>query len=295
MTGPPLFERLALIGLGLVGSSIAHVARRENLAGHIAGCAATPETRARASELGFVDSVTEDAAQAAEGADLVILCSPVGTFAKIARMIAPALKAGAILSDVGSVKGSVIRDVQPHVPEGVHFIPGHPVAGTEHSGPDSGFAALFEDRWCILTPPAGTDPTAVERLSEFWRRAGSRVEIMEAQHHDIVLAITSHVPHLIAYNIVGTAHDLERVTEAEVIKYAAGGFRDFTRIAASDPIMWRDVFINNQDAVLEVLGRFGEDLAALQRAIRWGDGEALQKLFERTRAIRRDIIDAGQA
>jgi cyclohexadieny/prephenate dehydrogenase len=295
MTGPPLFERLALIGLGLVGSSIAHVARRENLAGHIAGCAATPETRARATELGFVDSVTEDAAQAAEGADLVILCSPVGTFAKIARMIAPALKAGAILSDVGSVKGSVIRDVQPHVPEGVHFIPGHPVAGTEHSGPDSGFAALFEDRWCILTPPAGTDPTAVERLSEFWRRAGSRVEIMEAQHHDIVLAITSHVPHLIAYNIVGTAHDLERVTESEVIKYAAGGFRDFTRIAASDPIMWRDVFINNQDAVLEVLGRFGEDLAALQRAIRWGDGEALQKLFERTRAIRRDIIDAGQA
>jgi cyclohexadieny/prephenate dehydrogenase len=295
MTGPPLFERLALIGLGLVGSSIAHVARRKNLAGHIAGCAATPETRARATELGFVDSVTEDAAQAAKGADLVILCSPVGTFAKIARMIAPALKAGAILSDVGSVKGSVIRDVQPHVPEGVHFIPGHPVAGTEHSGPDSGFAALFEDRWCILTPPAGTDPTAVERLSEFWRRAGSRVEIMEAQHHDIVLAITSHVPHLIAYNIVGTAHDLERVTESEVIKYAAGGFRDFTRIAASDPIMWRDVFINNQDAVLEVLGRFGEDLAALQRAIRWGDGEALQKLFERTRAIRRDIIDAGQA
>ena len=295
MSEKPMFERLALIGLGLVGASIAHVARRENLAGHIAGCAATETTRARALQLGFIDSVKADAAEAAADADLVILCSPVGTFAPIAQAIAPALKAGTILSDVGSVKESVIRDIQPHVPSGVHFVPGHPVAGTEHSGPDAGFAELFEERWCILTPPEGTDADAIERLSDFWRRAGSRVEIMAASHHDLVLAITSHIPHLIAYNIVGTAADLEAVTESEVIKYAAGGFRDFTRIAASDPVMWRDVFLSNQDAVLDVLGRFSEDLAALQRAIRWGDGEALQKLFERTRAIRREIIDAGQA
>ena len=295
MTKEPLFARLALIGLGLVGASIAHVARRENLAGHIAGCAPTEATRTRAREIGFVDSVTADAAEAAADADLVILCSPVGTFASIARTIAPALKPGAILSDAGSVKGSVIRDVGPAVPGGVYFVPGHPVAGTEHSGPDAGFADLFEGRWCILTPPDGTDAAAIERLSEFWRRAGSRVEIMDAAHHDIVLAITSHIPHLIAYNIVGTASDLEAVTESEIIKYAAGGFRDFTRIAASDPVMWRDVFLSNQDAVLEVLGRFSEDLAALQRAIRWGDGEALQDLFERTRAIRRGIVDAGQA
>ncbi len=295
MSEEPLFGRLALIGLGLVGSSIGHVARRENLAGHIAGCAATEATRERARAIGFVDSVTADAAEAVADADLVILCSPVGTFASIARTIAPALKSGAILSDAGSVKGSVLRDVRPHVPDGVHFVPGHPVAGTEHSGPDAGFADLFDGRWCILTPPEGTDAAAIERITEFWRRAGSRVEIMDAAHHDIVLAITSHIPHLIAYNIVGTAADLEAVTESEIIKYAAGGFRDFTRIAASDPVMWRDVFLSNQDAVLEVLGRFGEDLAALQRAIRWGDGEALQKLFERTRAIRRGIIDAGQA
>ena len=231
----------------------------------------------------------------AAGADLVILCTPLGSFGAIAETIAPVLEPGAILTDTGSVKGAVIRDVQPHVPAGVHFIPGHPVSGTEHSGPDSGFAELFDGRWCILTPLDGTDESAIERLAEFWRRAGSRVERMDASHHDLVLAITSHIPHLIAYNIVGTADDLETVTESEVIKYAAGGFRDFTRIAASDPVMWRDVFLSNRDAILEVLGRFTEDLTALQRAIRWGDGDALQELFERTRAIRRGIIDAGQA
>ncbi len=246
-------------------------------------------------ELGIVDRVRADPAEAAAGADLVILCSPVGSFGAIAEAIAPALEPGAILTDTGSVKGAVFRDVQPHVPAGVHFIPGHPVSGTEHSGPDSGFAELFDGRWCILTPPEGADESAIERLTEFWSRAGSRVERMDASHHDLVLAITSHIPHLIAYNIVGTADDLETVTESEVIKYAAGGFRDFTRIAASDPVMWRDVFLSNRDAVLEVLGRFTEDLTALQRAIRWGDGDALQALFERTRAIRRGIIDAGQA
>ena len=295
MSDPVLFQRVALIGLGLIGSSIARRVRRDGLATEVVGCARTEETRTRAMELGIVDRVSADPAEAATGADLVVLCSPVGSYGAIAEAIGPALEQGAILTDTGSVKGAVIRDVQPHVPAGVHFIPGHPVSGTEHSGPDSGFAELFDNRWCILTPPDGTDENAIERLTEFWRRAGSRVERMEASHHDIVLAITSHIPHLIAYNIVGTADDLETVTESEVIKYAAGGFRDFTRIAASDPVMWRDVFLSNRDAVLEVLGRFTEDLTALQRAIRWGDGDTLQDLFERTRAIRRGIIDAGQA
>ena len=295
MSDPALFQRVALIGLGLIGSSIARRVKRDGLVTEVVGCARTEPTRARAMELGIVDRVCADPAAAVAGADLVILCSPVGSFGAIAETIAPALEPGAILTDTGSVKGAVIRDVQPHVPAGVHFIPGHPVAGTEHSGPDSGFAELFDGRWCILTPPEGTDESAVERLAEFWRRAGSRVERMDSAHHDLVLAITSHIPHLIAYNIVGTADDLETVTESEVIKYAAGGFRDFTRIAASDPVMWRDVFLSNRDAVLEVLGRFSEDLTALQRAIRWGDGDALQELFERTRAIRRGIIDAGQA
>jgi len=231
---------------------------------------------------------------ALEGADLVVLATPVGTYPLLAPLIAPHLKAGATLTDVGSVKSVVLKEVGPHVPQGVHFIPGHPVAGTEQSGPEAGFAELFDGRWCILTPVPGTDAEAVERLKSFWRGCGSDVEIMDAKHHDLVLAITSHVPHLIAYNIVGTAADLETVTQSEVIKYSASGFRDFTRIAASDPTMWRDIFLNNREAVLEMLGRFNEDLAALQRAVRWGDGDALFNLFTRTRAIRRSIIEAGQ-
>ena len=227
-------------------------------------------------------------------ADLVIMAAPVGAYGGLAKAMAPVLKQGAIVSDVGSVKSAVLRDVGPHLPNGVHFIPAHPISGTEQSGPEAGFAELFDNRWCIVTPPPGADADALERLKEFWRRLGSQVDAMDPHHHDLVLAITSHVPHLIAYNIVGTADDLASVTQSEVIKYSAGGFRDFTRIAASDPTMWRDVFLNNKDAVLEVLGRFSEDLSALQRAIRWGDGDALFNLFTRTRAIRRGIIDAGQ-
>ncbi len=290
----PLFTKVALIGVGLIGSSLAHAMRRGGLAAHIAGHARSPETRARAAELGFCDSMHAEAADAARGADLVILCTPVGALQAAAAAIGPALKPGAIVSDVGSVKTAVIRDVGPHIPEGVHFIPGHPIAGTEHSGPDAGFAELFDGRWCILTPVPGTDEQALSTLIEFWRGCGSRVEVMDSKHHDLVLAITSHLPHLIAYNIVGTADDLEQVTQGEIIKFSAGGFRDFTRIAASDPVMWRDVFLNNREAVLEVLGRFSEDLSALQRAIRWGDGEMLFELFTRTRAIRRSIIAAGQ-
>jgi cyclohexadieny/prephenate dehydrogenase len=229
------------------------------------------------------------------GADLVILCSPVGSYKQVAAAIAPHLEAGAILSDVGSVKSAVVKDVSPFVPKGVHFLPAHPIAGTEQSGPDAGFPSLFDHRWCIITPPPGADEDAVAKLKQFWEHCGSQVEVMDAGHHDLVLAMTSHVPHLIAYNIVGTAHDLEKVTETEVIKFSAGGFRDFTRIAASDPIMWRDVFLNNREAVLEMLQRFSEDLTALQRAIRWGEGDKLEELFTRTRAIRRSIIEAKQA
>jgi cyclohexadieny/prephenate dehydrogenase len=290
----PLFTKVALIGVGLIGSSLAHAMRRGGLAAHIAGHARSPETRARAAELGFCDSMHADPADAVRDADLVMLCTPVGALQSSAQAITSALKPGAIVTDVGSVKTAVIRDVGPHIPEGVHFIPGHPIAGTEHSGPDAGFAELFDSRWCILTPVAGTDEKALATLTEFWRGCGSRVEVMDSKHHDLVLAITSHLPHLIAYNIVGTADDLEQVTQGEVIKFSAGGFRDFTRIAASDPVMWRDVFLNNREAVLEVLGRFSEDLSALQRAIRWGDGEMLFELFTRTRAIRRSIIAAGQ-
>ena len=288
------YERVALIGLGLIGSSLAWAAKRAGVADHIVGYARSAETRARAMELGFVDSVAETAAEAAGDADLVVLCTPVGALPAIAAEIGPVLKKGATVTDVGSVKLAVIRDVGPHVPDGVHFIPGHPVAGTEQSGPDAGFAELFDQRWCILTPVPGTNREAEDRLAHFWTALGAKVEIMDAEHHDLVLAITSHVPHLIAYNIVGTAADLETVTEQDVTKYAAGGFRDFTRIAASDPTMWRDIFLNNREAVLEMLGRFNEDLAALQRAIRWGDGDALFNLFARTRAIRRSIIEAGQ-
>ncbi len=290
----PLFTKVALLGLGLIGSSMAHAMRRGSLAGHIAGHAHTEATRKRAGEIGFCHSIHEDPKDAVRDADLVVLCTPVGAFGDVAQAAAAALKPGAIVTDVGSVKMAVVRDVGPHVPAGVHFIPGHPIAGTEHSGPDAGFAELFDGRWCILTPPAGTDEGAVEKLSTFWRGLGSRVEVMDPKHHDLVLAITSHVPHLIAYNIVGTASDLEQVTQGEVIKFSAGGFRDFTRIAASDPTMWRDVFLNNREAVLEVLGRFSEDLSRLQRAIRWGEGDMLFDLFTRTRAIRREVIDAGQ-
>ncbi|MGA8601211.1 MAG: prephenate/arogenate dehydrogenase family protein [Beijerinckiaceae bacterium] len=289
----PLFDKIALIGLGLIGSSIAHVARRQNLASEIAGFDADADVRKRAGELRIGD-IVKSAAEAVAGADLVILCVPVGAMSDAARAAAPHLKAGAILSDVGSVKSGVIAAVAPHVTDGVHFIPAHPVAGTEYSGPEAGFATLFLQRWCILTPADGADPEAVAKLTAFWEAAGSHVEVMEAGHHDLVLAITSHVPHLIAYNIVGTAADLEEVTQSEVIKFSAGGFRDFTRIAASDPTMWRDVFLNNKEAVLEVLGRFNEDLAALQRMIRWGDGQGLFDLFTRTRAIRRGIIAEGQ-
>ncbi|MFN4140588.1 prephenate/arogenate dehydrogenase family protein [Aestuariivirga sp.] len=290
----PVFERVALIGIGLIGSSLAHVIRKKKLAAEITGYARSEATRAKAVEIGLVDRVFPSAAEAVAGADLVILCSPVGTYGALAKEIASALKPGAILTDVGSVKGAVVRDVLPHVPAGVHFIPGHPIAGTEQSGPEAGFAELFINRWCIVTPLADSDPTAVERLTEFWRGCGSNVETMTPEHHDLVLAITSHLPHLIAYNIVSTAADLEEVTSSEVIKYSAGGFRDFTRIAASDPTMWRDVFLNNKDAVLEMLGRFSEDLSVLQRAIRWGDGETLFNLFSRSRQIRRGIIAAGQ-
>jgi cyclohexadieny/prephenate dehydrogenase len=289
-----MFERAALIGIGLIGSSISHAMRRGGLTGTIVGTAKTEATRSTALRLGLIDRACENAADAVEGADLVILCVPVGACGAIAAEIGPRLAAGAILTDVGSVKGAVIRDVAPHVPAGVHFIPGHPIAGTEFSGPESGFAELFDGRWCILTPPAGTDGQALQKLKRLWQAMGSKVEIMSAEHHDLVLAITSHVPHLIAYNIVNTAAHLGRVTNSEVIKFSAGGFRDFTRIAASDPIMWRDVFLNNKEAILEMLGRFSEDLTALQRAIRFGEGEVLFKLFTEARAIRRGIIEAGQ-
>ena len=290
----PLFDQVALIGLGLIGSSLSHAIRRAGLARTITGAARSAATRETAERLQLCNAVFADPADAVRGADLVVLCTPVGSFGAIAETIRPVLKTGAILTDAGSVKGAVIHDVGPHVPDGVHFIPGHPIAGTEHSGPESGFAELFDGRWSILTPSDDASPEAVEKLKDFWEACGSLVEIMTAEHHDLVLAITSHVPHLIAYNIVGTASDLEKVTEKEVVKFSAGGFRDFTRIAASDPTMWRDVFLNNKHAVLEMLGRFSEDLTALQRAIRWDDGEALFELFSRTRAIRRGIIEAGQ-
>ena len=291
----PLFNRLALIGTGLIGSSIARAARAQGLVRSIVATARSGATRARVAQLGLADQVVDTSAAAVDGADLVILCVPVGQCGQVAAEIAPHLADGAILSDVGSVKGSVVRDVSPHVPDGVHFVPAHPVAGTEHSGPDAGFAELFFNRWCILTPPEDTDPIAAKRLAAFWSALGANVEFMAPDHHDLVLAITSHVPHLIAYTIVGTADELAQVTESEVIKFSAGGFRDFTRIAASDPVMWRDVFLNNRDAVLEMLARFTEDLTALQRAIRWGEGDVLEQRFARTRAIRRSIVAAKQA
>ncbi|MBT7957661.1 MAG: prephenate/arogenate dehydrogenase family protein [Rhodospirillaceae bacterium] len=290
----PIFGRLALIGIGLIGSSIARVAKRENLAGHISASARTQDSLDKAIELGFADSVSLDQKAAVKDADMVIICAPVGAYEEIIKTIAPALKPGAIVSDVGSVKQAVVRDLGPHIPEGVHLIPAHPVAGTEHSGPEAGFPELFEDRWCILTPPPGTDQKSVEAVKSFWQAAGSDVEIMDPNHHDLVMAMTSHLPHLIAYTIVGTATDLEKTLRNEVIKFSAGGFRDFTRIAASDPTMWRDVFLNNRDAVLEMLQRFSEDITALQRAIRWGEGDTLYELFSRTREVRRGVIEAKQ-
>ena len=291
----PLFEKLCIIGIGLIGSSIARAARKHGLVKTISIADNSAEAREAATELKLGESVHENPADAARGADLIIICVPIGGYAEVGQAIAPQLKSGAILSDVGSVKQAVLRDLGPLVPDHVHFIPGHPIAGTEHSGPKAGFAELFEGRWTILTPLPGADPQAAEKLTAFWRKLGSTVEIMEPMHHDQVLAITSHLPHLIAYTIVGTATGLEDSTQREVIKFSASGFRDFTRIAASNPIMWRDIFLNNREAVLEMLGRFSEDLTALQRAIRWGEGEKLEEWFTRTRAIRRSIIDAKQA
>lgn len=290
----PLFQHIAIIGLGLIGSSLCHAIRRGNLAKHISGHDKSDKVRQIAQELNLADEIHENARDAATKADLVILCVPLGANADIAREICPHLSPEAILSDVGSVKSSVIKTITPHLRSDTCFIPGHPVAGTEQSGPRAGFATLFDDRWCILTPTGDTAPDALDKLSGFWRSCGANVEIMTPEHHDLVLAITSHIPHLIAYNIVGTTADLEHVSQSEVIKFSAGGFRDFTRIAASDPTMWRDIFISNKDAVLEMLGRFMEDLTALQRFIRRDDGDALFELFTRTRAIRRKIDSTGK-
>ena len=290
-----LFERVALIGIGLIGSSLARALRRDSPGTSIVACARRSETLATVRRLELADETTDDPTAAAAGADLVVIATPLSAYAEIGRRIAPVLQPGAILTDVGSVKQAVIRDLQPHLPPGVHFVPAHPVAGTEHSGPESGFAELFHGRWCILIALPETAPEAVARVGRMWERLGMRVVTMTADHHDKVLAVTSHLPHLIAYTIVGTATDLEDSLKSEVIEFSASGFRDFTRIAASDPVMWRDIFLNNREAVLEILQRFNEDLTALQRAIRWGEGDKLEDLFTRTRAIRRSIIEAKQA
>ncbi|MFO6464675.1 prephenate/arogenate dehydrogenase family protein [Jannaschia sp. KMU-145] len=293
MGGAMIYERIALIGLGLIAGSMGLRIKRDGLAGEVVGHARTEATRQTAMARGLVDRVCTTAAEAVAGADLVVLCVPVGAMAEVAAEIGPHLAPGATVSDVGSVKRAVIEAVAPHLPQGVHFVPAHPLAGTEHSGPDSGFPQLFENRWCLLTPE-DADPDAVDRLTRLWRALGSDVEALDVDHHDLAVAVTSHAPHLIAYTMVGVADDLRRVTDGEVIKYSAGGFRDFTRIAASDPTMWRDVFLNNREATLEILGRFTEELFALQRAIRTGDGALLHDYFTRTRAIRRGIIEAGQ-
>jgi cyclohexadieny/prephenate dehydrogenase len=289
-----IYKRVALIGLGLIASSMAHAMKAQGLVGEVVGHAKSAESRAVALEIGFVDRACETAAEAVAGADLVVLAVPVGAMGAIAAEIGPHLAPGATVTDVGSVKQAVIEAVAPHIADGVHFIPGHPIAGTEHSGPRSGFATLFVNRWWLLTPVPGTDPEATRRLRQLCEGIGAKVDEMDAAHHDLVLAVTSHTPHLIAYTMVGVADDLRRVTDSEVIQYSAAGFRDFTRIAASDPTMWRDVFLTNKDATLEILGRFTEELFALQRAIRLGDGAHLHAYFTRTRAIRRGIIEAGQ-
>lgn len=294
MADAPIYDRVALIGLGLIAGSMAHAMRRDGLAGEIVGTARSAETRAVAGEIGLVDRVVETAAEAVQDADLIVLAVPVGAMATVAAEIAPHLKPGATVTDVGSVKRAVIEAVGPHIPEGVHFIPAHPLAGTEHSGPRSGFATLFDNRWTLVVPVEGSDDAATAKVRALWEGMGAYVDEMDADHHDLVLAVTSHTPHLIAYTMVGVADDLRRVTDSEVIKYSAAGFRDFTRIAASDPTMWRDVFLTNKDATLEILGRFTEELFALQRAIRTGDGDQLFDYFTHTRAIRRGIIEAGQ-
>jgi cyclohexadieny/prephenate dehydrogenase len=291
----PLFHRAAVVGIGLIGSSLARAMKEYRLADSVVCCDRSVEACEAALRLGIVDAASPDLPAMLDGADLVILAIPVGGYAALADELGPLLRPGVILTDVGSVKQTALRDLAPAIPDGVHFIPGHPIAGTEHSGPEAGFAELFQGRWCILTPPPGADDAALAKLIALWEGCGSKVEVMEPAHHDQVLAITSHLPHLIAYTIVGTASDLEEHTKSEVIKFSASGFRDFTRIAASDPIMWRDVFMNNKEAVLEVLQRFTEDLTALQRAIRWGEGEKLEAHFTKTRAIRRAVIDAKQA
>jgi len=292
----PVFRRLALIGIGLIGSSVARIAKeRGDLAAEVVVTARTARTLERVRELGFADRIETDVARAVDGADCVMLCAPVGAFADLAAAIAPHLAPGAVLTDVGSTKQSVIRDVGPLVPAGVHFVPAHPVAGTEYSGPDAGFVTLFRDRWTLLTPPPGTDETAVAKVEELWRRCGSMVQRMEAAHHDRVLAIVSHLPHLIAFTICGTADDLEGESRQEVLQFAASGFRDFTRIAASDPVMWRDIFLNNREALLEMLARFMEDAQAMSRAVRWGDAGYIEDMVERGRKIRRSLIELKQA
>lgn len=288
-----LYDRVALIGLGLIAGSMALAMRRRGLAGQVVGYARSAETRQTARDIGLVDHVYDSLAETVADADLVVLCVPVGAMGAVAAEMAPYLKQGATVSDVGSVKSAVIEIVGPELPDGVHFVPAHPLAGTEHSGPRAGFETLFENRWCILCPN-GAEPQAVERLADLWRGMGANLDQMDASHHDLVLAVTSHTPHLIAYTMVGVADHLRRVSQQEVIKYSASGFRDFTRIAASDPVMWRDVFLNNKEATLDILGRFTEELFVLQRAIRMGDGQQLQDYFTRTRAIRRSIIEAGQ-
>ena len=291
----PLFQRVAIIGIGLIGSSLARVIRRDNPATHIVACALRAETLAAVRRLGIADEMTDDPAAAVAGADLVVLATPLSAYAEIAARIAPALKPGAIVTDVGSVKEQAIADLKPALPHGVHLVPGHPVAGTEHSGPEAGFAEMFADRWCILTPLPDSDPDAVAKVTALWQLAKMKVVTMPAEHHDRVLAMTSHLPHLIAYTIVGTATALGDDLKSEIIAFSAGGFRDFTRIAASDPVMWRDIFLKNREAVLDVLQRFSEDLTALQRAIRRGEGDTLEDWFTRTRAIRRSVIEAKQA
>ena len=290
-----MYARVAFIGIGLIGSSMARAMRRDGLCETIAACARRPETLETVRRLKLADVATADYAEAVKDADLVVIATPVGTNGDIAKIIGPHLKPGATITDVGSVKQAVVRAVQPHMPASVHFIPGHPLAGTEHSGPESGFPELFQGRWTILTPLPGADAAAVEKLSTLWRAMGAKLATMDPEHHDKVLAITSHLPHLIAYTIVGTASDLADDLRQEVVEFSASGFRDFTRIAASDPVMWRDIFMNNREAVLEVLQRFTEDLASMQRAVRKGDGQALEDVFTRGRAIRRGIVDAKQA
>lgn len=289
-----VYQKVALIGLGLIASSMYWAIKRGGIAGEVSGYARSQATRQKAREIGLCDHICDIAQEAVKDADLVVLCVPVGAMGDLAKEIAPALKSGATISDVGSVKKDVIQTVGPHVPEGVHFVPAHPIAGTEHSGPEAGFATLFDNRWCLIVPTPESDRSAVDRLCALWKGIGANVDIMDADHHDLVLAVTSHAPHLIAYTMVGVADDLSRVTDSEVINYSAAGFRDFTRIAASDPTMWRDVFLTNKDATLEILGRFTEELFMLQRAIRQGDGQHLHDYFTRTRNIRRGIIEAGQ-